>query len=366
MKTSKAVILFPFYITIFIMSLFADFPAEGADKENCLMCHKYRFLGRIDENGKKINYNVSEHVYEKSMHRNVPCRDCHVNISKLPHEPVKEEVSCANECHIKPPFSDENFSHKKIIDTYNNSAHAIKDEDPDDLKQAKPYCKYCHFNPLFTEVEENRVSSAALQRCMNCHEEQGVTQAYKHITHRLRHKTSRAPYEIVNLCSKCHRDVELMKKFNVSKENLESVESYERSIHGKAIQLGSQKTADCVSCHATTAIHDIYKKDNPNSMVHESNLTKTCEQCHEKVNDEFIRIDVHSRIEREEKPVLYYMNFFLGLALYGTVFGLLALLILETYGRHKDGIKWQIRNGTTWRGKSKRKTGEQTPEGEDK
>ena len=83
---------------------------EAADKENCLMCHKYSFMGRIDENGKRINYNVDENIYAHSVHRNVPCRDCHTYITKIPHDPVTEEVNCANQCHIKPPFSNENFS----------------------------------------------------------------------------------------------------------------------------------------------------------------------------------------------------------------------------------------------------------------
>jgi hypothetical protein len=330
--------------------------ADAADKENCLMCHKYRQFGRIDEQGRKKNYSVNENIYANSIHRNVPCRDCHTYITKLPHDPVTEEVSCANECHIKPPFAKENFSHKKIIDVYNKSVHGVKDDDSPALKAAKPYCKYCHLNPVYTRVAEERIGyEETLARCLNCHEEKGVTQAYKHITHRLRHKTSRSPQEIVQLCSKnCHADVDHMKKFKVSKESLESVETYNRSIHGKAVALGSEKAADCVSCHATSAIHDIYKKDEPHSMVHKTNLVRTCEQCHDKVNNRFIQIDVHSGITREEKPLLYFVNIGLSFALYGTIFGLMGLALFETFGRKKDGIKWQLRQGTTWRGKSKR------------
>ncbi len=325
-------------------------PCVAADKENCLMCHKYRFIGRIDEDGRRVNYNVDEHMFTNSIHRNVPCRDCHKDITKLPHEPVTEEVNCANECHIKPPFSTENFSHKKIIEVYDRSVHGIKPDDSEELKKAKPYCKYCHLNPLYMRVEDKRIDfDETLYRCLNCHEEKGVTQAYKHITHRLRRKTSRSPQEIVHLCAKCHEDLELMAKFDVSKESMESVETYNHSIHGKAVTLGSTETADCVSCHATTAIHDIYKKDDEHSMVNEANLEKTCKQCHEKVNDKFIQIDVHSSIEREEKPFLFFLNFILKFVLYGTILGLMTLLMIETYGRKKDGIKWQIRKGTTWR-----------------
>lgn len=321
------------------------------------MCHKYRFLGRIDEQGNKRNYNVDENLYSQGVHRNVPCRDCHTYITKLPHDPVTEEVSCANECHVKPPFSKENFSHKKIIETYNNSVHGIKPNDPPDVKASKPYCKYCHLEPLYEKVEEERIAfEETLSRCLNCHEEIGVIQAYKHITHRLRHKTSRPPQEIIKLCSKdCHENVELMKTFKVSNESLEAVETYKKSIHGKAVALGSQDAADCVSCHATSAIHDIYKKDDKKATVHKDNLMKTCKQCHEKVDKQFTQIDVHSSITPKEKPFLYLVNIALKFAFYGTVFGLISLAVIETIGRKRDGIKWQLKHGTTWRGKSKRR-----------
>ncbi len=357
MRLSRTLKLSLISFAALFMILSVGLRAEAADKENCLMCHKYRQLGRVDEQGRKKNYSVNENVYNNTVHRNVPCRDCHSYITKLPHDPVTEEVSCANECHIKPPFAKENFSHKKIIAIYNESVHGIKEDDSPDLKMAKPYCKYCHLNPIYSKVDEDRIAyDKTLSRCFNCHERKGVTQAYKHVTHRLAHKTSRSPQEIVELCSKnCHEDVEKMKKFNVSKESLESVETYRESIHGKAVALGSQKTADCISCHATSAIHDIYKKDNIKAMVNPANRTETCKQCHDNVNEKFIQIDVHSRIDREEKPVLFFVNIGLTGMFYSSVLGLMLLALLETIGRKKDGIKWQIRNGTTWRGISKRK-----------
>jgi hypothetical protein len=146
-----------------------------------------------------------------------------------------------------------------------------------------------------------------------------------------------------------------MKKLKVSKESLEAVESYNESIHGKAVGLGSEETADCVSCHATSAIHDIYKRDEIEATVHKDNLVETCRQCHENVNERFVQIDVHSRLERHEKPILYFMNIGLTFAFYGSVFGLIGLMLLETFGRRKEGVKIQLKDGTSWRGTSKRK-----------
>ncbi|RJR21424.1 MAG: hypothetical protein C4581_01985 [Nitrospiraceae bacterium] len=157
------------------------------------------------------------------------------------------------------------------------------------------------------------------------------------------------------MCAKnCHADLVLMKKLKVSKESLEAVKTYNESIHGKAVGLGSQIAADCVSCHATSSIHDIYKRDEPHSTVNKANLVKTCKQCHQNVTERFAQIDVHSDIEPHEKPVLYYVNVGLGFAFYGSVFGLIGLAMLESYGRRKDGIKMQIIHGTSWRGESKK------------
>ena len=352
-KTIKALC---FCFTLVGVLLSVERPAEAADKENCLMCHRYRFVGRIDENGKRHNYHVDEKSYNASVHRNVPCRDCHTYITKIPHDPVTEEVNCANTCHIKPPFSQEKFSHQKIIDLYNGSAHGIKPDDPEELKKAKPYCKFCHLNEKYTRVSEERIDyDETLSRCLNCHKEKGVTQAYVHMTHRLRKKTTRTPQEIVQLCGKCHQDIDLMKKLKVSEKGQTSVETYNRTLHGKSVALGSQETADCVSCHATTAIHDIYKKDNPKSSVFKDNLKNTCHDCHSKTNDWFVSIAVHPSTKHDDSPFFHMASIGLRFALYGSVLSLVGLMLFETYGRRKDGIKFLLRRGTSWRGKSKRR-----------
>ena len=354
MKPTRFIPTLCLFFTVVGVLLFAGLPAEAQDKENCLMCHKYRFLGRIDENGKRFNYNVDEHFFAHSIHRSIACRECHTSINKIPHDPVTEEVNCANSCHVKPPFSEEKFSHTKIIDIYKQSAHAVRPDDPPAVKSAKPNCKFCHLNPLYTRVEEKLIDyEKTLQRCLNCHEKQGVTAAYMHVTHRLRKKTSRSPQEIVELCSKCHDDREMMKKLDVSKEALMAVETYNRSIHGKSIALGSQMTADCISCHASNALHDIYKKDDPKATIYKDNLMATCRQCHEKTNSWFIGIAVHPHVERDKNPVVYFASIFFRLALYGSLFSMVGLMAIETFGRRKDGVRFLLRHGTAWRGKSK-------------
>jgi len=328
--------------------------AAAADEENCLMCHKYPSMARIGDDGLVRNYNVNEHIFLNSLHGKVACRGCHTYIKKFPHDPVTEKVNCANECHIKPPFSDENFSHKKIIDVFDTSVHLPKPDAPPLMRESDPDCKYCHLNPLYQRVDENTISyGKTLDRCLNCHQKKGVTEAYRHITHRLRHKTSRSSQEIVLLCAEnCHGNTQLMKQLGITGVGLEAVETYKESIHGKMTTLGSEKAADCISCHASSLIHDIYKKENPKSTINEQNLLKTCENCHKKINKYFVQIAVHPSIEASHNPVLFVIsNLLLRMIMYGTVFGLMGLLFMESFRRKKDGIGMKIKSGSSWQNK---------------
>lgn len=332
-----------------IFLLVVDF-AQAADEDNCLMCHKHRFIGRIDENGKRWNYHVDEFMFNHSLHRNIKCRDCHTHITKIPHELVKQPVDCSSQCHIKPPFSQKKFSHENIIAIFSKSAHGVQPSDSEMQRQSQPHCKYCHLNPLYSDMsEQQHLGKDSLQRCRNCHLQQGVTQAFKHITHRLRKKTTRNPQEIVKLCAKCHADAKMMSTLKVSEKAISAVESYNRSIHGKLVQLGSQKAADCISCHASNALHDIYKKGDIKATIAKANISETCRQCHQQSNDIFVKIAVHPDLHHEESSVIHTINIMLRFALYGTVLGLVGLMALETRGRRKKGIKYLLRNGSSWR-----------------
>lgn len=141
----------------------------------------------------------------------------------------------------------------------------------------------------------------------------------------------------------------MMAKLDASKKSLTSVETYKQSLHGKSVTLGSQETADCISCHASSALHDIYAKDDVRATVHPSHISETCQQCHAQTNSWFIQIAVHPTTEKEENPIIYMANIGLRLAMYGSVFGMIGLMLFETFGRRKEGIKWLLKDGSTWR-----------------
>jgi 5-methylcytosine-specific restriction endonuclease McrA len=345
-------------ILLFIMgiALSGDSRVEAADQENCLMCHKYPDLAWTGADGHVKNFNINEHIFLNSLHGQVACRGCHSYIKKFPHDPVTQKVNCGNVCHIRPPWAEENFSHKKIIGIFNSSIHAIKPDESALMKKSDPVCKYCHLNPLYKRVPEKTISfGKTLDRCLNCHHRKGVTLAYRHIMHRLRRKTSRSSQQIVALCAGCHGNVPLMKKLGLPERALAAVSTYEESIHGQMVTLGSEKAADCINCHASSLLHDIYKPDNPKSSINEKNLQTTCKNCHKKINKYFIKIAVHPSLEDPHNPFLFVLNnFVLRLLLYSTVFGLMTLLLGETFRRERDGANMKLKSGTSWRKKKKR------------
>ena len=82
--------------------------AQASDVGNCLLCHKYPGLSRVDENGKFRLFYVNESVFMTSVHAKVPCEGCHTDIKKIPHDPAKK-VDCLTECHIIEPSSEQKF-----------------------------------------------------------------------------------------------------------------------------------------------------------------------------------------------------------------------------------------------------------------
>jgi len=77
-------VLKPYFRFIFCFCVFFAFhffliPAElpAADIGNCLLCHKYPGLSRIDEEGEFRLLYINEHTFANSVHAKVKCEGCH-------------------------------------------------------------------------------------------------------------------------------------------------------------------------------------------------------------------------------------------------------------------------------------------------
>lgn len=337
------------------------------DDEDCLMCHKYTRMARITDEGVFRSYYVPANTFAKTVHRNVPCRDCHSYIKQLPHRPVEEGVRCDKECHSKTnPATGKPFSHKTIYDLFSQSVHA-RGKTASGLDADKPYCITCHMNPVYNPSEETPPKEI-LDRCELCHEKKNfVKQWYFHTSRRVL-DVKRSGQEIVEICTRCHANQELIErhkdaadakgeplgdKFSIA------ATSYKDSFHGKVTQYGMAGAATCLDCHADSdeyykGVHKILPSRNPESPVSEENRVQTCRRCHENADEKYAVVDPHPSFDEEHNPILHKGELIYGAFGNIVVLCLVGLSIFETVGRRRDGAGWRLKNGSTWRKKSRR------------
>ncbi len=85
-----------------------------------------------------------------------------------------------------------------------------------------------------------------------------------------------AETEIPEFCARCHADVEYMKQYN-PKLPVDQLLEYRSSHHGKLLEQGDTRVAQCVSCHG---VHGMLPVEDTRSPVHATNVANTCAQCH--------------------------------------------------------------------------------------
>ncbi len=364
--------LFTCTVMLLLSILFYYIPAHAArvtfeDDEACLMCHKYIRMARITEEGIFRSYYVPPDTFSKTVHRNVPCRDCHSYIKQLPHRPVEEGVRCEKECHSKKnPATGKPFSHKAIFDLYSQSVHARQKQETG-LDADKPYCITCHTNPVYNPAEVSPPKEI-LDRCELCHEKsEFVKQWYFHTSRRVL-DVKRTGQDIVEICTRCHADEDLIERHQnaAESEGREIGEkfsiagkSYKDSFHGKVTRYGLVSAATCLDCHADNqeyykGVHNILPSRNALSPVNKSNRVNTCKRCHKNADEKYSVVDSHPSFDEKHNPILHKGE--LAYSIFGNciVIFLIGLSMFETWGRKRDGAGWRIHKGSTWWRKSKR------------
>lgn len=334
------------------------------DDESCLMCHKYPMLKGVAESGAERSYYISPEVFSRTVHRHVPCRDCHKEIRTLPHDPVKEGVRCDAECHaIKNPATGRPFSHKPIYDTYRKSVHG-RDKGAEGLT---PYCTDCHSNPPYNPAQPSPPDHV-VKRCVVCHEDRNfVVRWYNHTGRRIL-GVQRHGEEVVALCATCHADPKVIEK-SLAKAKSEgrelgrkfphAVGSYQESFHGKMTGFGLAAAANCLDCHAERknyflSVHDIRPSRDPASPVGEAKRLETCRRCHASADANYALLDPHPTSLREDNPFRYWAELIYGIIGDLVIVGLVGVSLFETLGRRRDGVAWRLTGGSSWRRWSRR------------
>jgi len=273
--------------------------AAGADDpENCLLCHQFRGLSRLEAEpgGVRVFFVDPDYVRElHGPHARLACTDCHLReeVAVVPHRDVSP-VDCTRTCHLRDPGAvQRRFSHANVRQMLERSAHPttllqeLEFSGGPLLQPGQSACLFCHDEPVFRSPAEafpvlRALGGRTFDRCDVCHAEQIPTDiAYylRHIAARLR--AARPPLELAQVCAVCHADPLVLRR-HPGMHN--AVASFVRSFHGKAALLGATGTADCLACHVAAGAnaHLMLPGTDPRSSVYPQRVADSCRRpgCH--------------------------------------------------------------------------------------
>lgn len=275
----------------FVGSVHAD------DPDNCLLCHQYRGLGRLDEQTQRIHLFFVDPDYSAAHagpHSRLACTACHERneVAVIPHLKMTP-VDCTRTCHLSNPAGlERNFSHSDVKVELEQSVHRLESLQKTTftkgplLQEGQSACLYCHDEPIFRDPLGVLPNFRELQghltdRCDVCHsQEVPIDTGYyvRHVTSRL--QPARSTLELAQVCAVCHSDPQITETHHLK----DAVASYVRSFHGKAALLGDETTANCLSCHVTQGkdAHSMLSHRDPQSSVNYQNIADSCRStlCH--------------------------------------------------------------------------------------
>jgi len=325
-----------FLICLIVVSSTISFTQRSLafDEQNCLLCHKYRGLSYIGEEGQLMLLYITEPSYLNSPHALPKCGDCHTDVEGFPHESVKK-VDCLAQCHVREPFSEKLFSHKKSADLLNDSVHSKWDKDGN-LKEHQedlPDCKTCHNDPLYRpfyyfKSAHAGISKKVIGRCLVCHDDDiYVKKFYSHFSSRM--QKLRPPKELVAMCGECHEDDEVMQRHGLPNV----LHSYRETYHGKAVHFGDEWTPDCLDCHvkAGESVHLMHAKDDPRSAVCKDEVFNTCStlDCHPGTDPKLAGYNTHPSPDIKKNPVIFFTTLFFYLLTTITIVFVMLMIILD-------------------------------------
>lgn len=266
-------------------------PAVSADPENCLLCHRYRGLARIEDDGHRLRlFHVNADYFDRDLgpHARLRCTDCHPRdqVAVIPHLSVSK-VDCTTQCHITSPSQPaREFSHTAVGEMLNRSVHTpevLSDCNAllgSPLAPEQARCLLCHDEPTFDRPGINW-PRIATQRCDLCHTESSPYNTQFALRHVLaRSMPARTHEQLARSCALCHSNRTIRAKYRLP----DSVASYLHSFHGKAMSLGSDATAGCLDCHVDGLqnVHFIRSHTDADSPVSPARIADTCRSaaCH--------------------------------------------------------------------------------------
>jgi cytochrome b subunit of formate dehydrogenase len=222
-----------------VLSLLVGAGAARAEHKlkdaDCLACHSDSTL-TTEVNGKNVSLYVDQNTLKHSIHGTMfSCVDCHKDVKSLVHETTPQKVTCA-QCHADAQQAYSHSTHAKASKTGAPAAG----------------CEDCHGG---------------------VHEILAADDAKSPVNH------ANIPYT----CGRCHGQKFLMES---NGESAQPFISYQESVHGRAVEKGSQQAAVCTDCHGS---HEILPANQAKSPISKLNVPATCGKCHTAVKNTFMQ-----------------------------------------------------------------------------
>jgi len=235
--------LFKAVLPLFIFLSFAGVQAQSID--DCMSCHEDEELTK-EIDGKEIPVYINLDKFQKSVHMDLECIDCHADLDgfdDFPHDEDLEPVDCG-------------LCHDDIAETYRASLHGQAVEQGEKLA---PYCRDCHGSHYIDSVKSPRSN---------------VTK-----------------FNIPFLCGRCHKEgTPVSQTYDIPQDSI--LTHYSQSIHGVGLfKQGLIVTAVCNDCHTS---HNVLPHTDPKSSIHRDNVATTCQKCHGRIEE------VHRKVIRGE------------------------------------------------------------------
>ncbi|MFC1942392.1 cytochrome c3 family protein [Chloroflexota bacterium] len=320
--------------------------------DSCQQCHNQAGLSMALPGEETLPLYINSQEYAASVHGNMLlCTDCHSDILDYPHP--KREISSRREyssaqyelcinCHYGNYTKALDSIHYKILPngelraplcTDCHGAHAITSPSQP-RAHISQMCSQCH--PAIYQEYVNSVHGKALLEennydvpvCTDCHKSHTIEDP----------KTASFRLDSVHLCSDCHSNKEMMEKYGISSN---VVETYLNDFHGRTVALIEKQSRDiwveeavCSDCHG---IHDIQAVDSPHSPVIKNNLVVVCSKCHSDVNVNFSDAWLsHYEPSMEKTPLIFIVRWFYWILIPFMLVGLSVHILLDFLRKKKN------------------------------
>lgn len=327
--------------------------APQISNDECLFCHqKANMLTTVGEDQILLSIDVT--AFGESIHgkEQLACTDCHTDISGFPHPEYTKTgqrefdyalyqttQSACQGCHEEEATKAMSGVHQQTLDAGNHNAAMCADchnphyaEGAAGRKEVPDVCARCHSD--IAETYKQSVHGAALldegnpdvPNCIVCHGNHNITDP----------RTVEFRNNIPLLCARCHTDSNIMDKYGISTNVLNT---YVADYHGTTVTLFEQNSPDlptnkpvCIDCHGT---HNISKTDNPQTGIAlKENLLKKCQRCHPDATANFPDAWMsHYNASPEKYPLVYYVNLFYKFFIPAVIGGMLIFVITDIYRR---------------------------------